>query len=155
MAPKLVFDCGASKSSVRSDFTLIPTSGILRRTWSQKLSSGLTLVTSVTTHLFQTALLVLCVRSEMRPPVCASFSTASRWYAEGQWSLRGHRLFLLSVHRARALRYGRRPGQPSSSSLARRVCVHFEYALTDDLRYVKAPGIFCGAEWRCRERVAV
>ena len=33
-------------------------------------------------------------------------------------------LLHLCVHRARPLRYGRRPGQPWSSALARRVCVH-------------------------------
>ena len=53
----LVLDCGVLKNPVRSDFTLIPSSGILKRTWNQKLSSGLMLVTSVTTHLFQTAFL--------------------------------------------------------------------------------------------------
>ena len=36
--------------------------------------------------------------------------------------------------------YKRRPGQPSSSSLARRVCVHIVYAFTDALSCAMAPG---------------
>ena len=50
--------------------------------------------------------------------------------------------------------YGRRPGQPSSSSLARRVCVHFEYVFADAQNYVKAPGSSCRAEGRWRDSAA-
>ena len=50
--------------------------------------------------------------------------------------------------------YGRRPGQPSSSSLARRVCVHFEYVFADAQNYVKSPGSSCEAEGRWRDSAA-
>ena len=39
-------------------------------------------------------------------------------------------------------RYGRRPGQPSSSSLARRACVHFDFVFWVFLNYGCAPGPF-------------
>ena len=39
-------------------------------------------------------------------------------------------------------RYGRRPGQPSSSSLARRACVHFDFIFLDFLYHGSAPGPF-------------
>ena len=51
-----------------------------------------------------------------------------------------------------AFLYGRRPGQPSSSSLARRVCVQslatssFLSSSTSSLKYVNAPGSSHGAE---------
>ena len=41
-----------------------------------------------------------------------------------------------------ALLYGRRPGQPSSSSLARRACVHFDFVFWVFLNYGCAPGPF-------------
>ena len=50
-------------------------------------------------------------------------------------------------------RYGRRPGQPSSSSLARRASVHFdfvrvrvfiEYMAIDALKFASTPGTFGG-----------
>ena len=50
-------------------------------------------------------------------------------------------------------RYGRRPGQPSSSSLARRASVHFdfvrvrvfiEYMAIDALKFASTPGPFGG-----------
>ena len=40
------------------------------------------------------------------------------------------------------LLYGRRPGQPSSSSLARRACVHFVFVFWVFLNYGSAPGPF-------------
>ena len=64
-----------------------------------------------------------------------------------------------SFNFVRALFHGRRPDQPSSSSLARRVLrpkfyffeySFLEYALTDTLKYAKAPGPHCGAEGRWR-----
>ena len=38
--------------------------------------------------------------------------------------------------------YGRRPGQPSSSSLARRACVHFDFVFWLFLNFGSAPGPF-------------
>ena len=40
------------------------------------------------------------------------------------------------------LLYGRRPGQPSSSSLARRACVHIDFVFWDFLNFGCAPGLF-------------
>ena len=48
-------NCRVLNNPVWCGFTLIPSPNIQRRSWNQKLSSGLMLVTSVTTHLFQTA----------------------------------------------------------------------------------------------------
>ena len=48
------------------------------------------------------------------------------------------------LHQSGALLYGRRPGQPSSSSLARRACVHIDFVFWDFLNFGCAPGPFGG-----------
>ena len=40
--------------------------------------------------------------------------------------------------------YTRTQAQPASASLARRICVHIEYAFTDALNYAMAPGLLRG-----------
>ena len=59
-------------------------------------------------------------------------------------------LLLLCVLRARPLRYGRRPCQPWSLALAKRVCVHSCLLPLLSFHRVSAPGPYCGAEERWR-----